>query len=246
MLSRVSVLSLQLSQLPRHNACGCISLQLTWVSYYLRSQPSCPIFTTPSFYTPHTLVGGMGYIASNESALLVSNTTITANVVRACLAFGIERLFVASSACVYPQALQAVTGVAPPLREDQAWPADPQDGYGLEKLYGEELALRAAVGLPPPGLAVRIARFHNVYGPRGSWVGGREKAPAAFLRKALMLRALDRANPAQVRPLEVWGDGSQVRTFCFIDDAVDGVLLLMCSDAATPVNIGSTDGCLNN
>lgn len=183
----------------------------------------------------------MGYISTNESALLVSNTAITLNAVRACIKFGVERLFVASSACVYPQGLQAAVGDALPLREDQAWPADPQDGYGLEKLYGEQLALRAAAGAPSPGLAVRIARFHNVYGPRGSWVGGREKAPAAFLRKALLLRALDRVDIGRRDVLEVWGDGSQVRTFCFIDDAVEGVLKLMTSGATTPVNIGSDE-----
>lgn len=183
----------------------------------------------------------MGYISANESALLVSNTAITANVVHACLKFGVERLFVASSACVYPQGLQTAVSDALPLREEQAWPADPQDGYGLEKLYGEQLALRAAAGSPSPGLAVRIARFHNVYGPRGSWVGGREKAPAAFLRKAALLRALNRADSTHHGVLEVWGDGSQMRSFCYIDDAVDGVLKLMASSVATPVNIGSDE-----
>lgn len=185
-------------------------------------------------------MGGMGYIASNESAILLSNTSITANVVRACLDTCTERLFVASSACVYPVELQSVSGEVPALREDVAWPAHPQDGYGLEKLYGEELAMRAAAA-SGGRLEVRVARFHNVYGPRGTWIGGREKAPAAFLRKALLLRELDAACPGHGYGIEIWGDGCQTRTFCFITDAVTGVLALMCSDVATPVNIGSDE-----
>jgi nucleoside-diphosphate-sugar epimerase len=197
-------------------------------------------------------MGGMGYIAANESALLLSNTAITTNVVRSCVAHGAARLFMASSACVYPVGLQSARGTAPALREEDAWPAQPQDGYGLEKLYAEELAIRAAAGAAHGGgaaahaqpLAVRVARFHNVYGPRGTWVGGREKAPAAFLRKALLLAELDAVAPGHGEGLEVWGDGSQTRTFCYVTDAVAGVLALMCSDApaaASPVNIGSDE-----
>lgn len=185
-------------------------------------------------------MGGMGFIASNEGTILLSNTAITANAVRHALRTGAQRLFVASSACVYPVGLQqgGATGAPPALREEDAWPAQPQDGYGLEKLYGEELAMRAAAGAT---LQVRVARFHNVYGPRGTWVGGREKAPAAFLRKALCLRDLDGAQPGHGLGVEVWGDGAQVRTFCYIDDAVRGALALMCSDVSTPVNIGSDE-----
>ena len=185
-------------------------------------------------------MGGMGYIASNESAILLANTAMTSNTVKHCLRImGAVRLFIASSACVYPVELQSsATGPPPLLGEDDAWPAHPQDGYGLEKLYGEELAMRTALGTP---LEVRIARFHNVYGPHGVWIGGREKAPAAFLRKSLFLRELDKAHPAHGIGLEVWGSGSQMRTFCYITDAVRGVLALVCSDIKTPINIGSNE-----
>jgi nucleoside-diphosphate-sugar epimerase/GT2 family glycosyltransferase len=183
-------------------------------------------------------MGGMGYIAPNISHLMLSNTRITANALQACLDWSAERLFIASSACVYPQTLQTSSGVAPmPLAEDSAWPADPQDGYGMEKLYAEELAIKSAGS----SLSVRIARFHNVYGPRGSWVGGREKAPAAFLRKTLLLRELDECKPNHSQGIQIWGNGSQARTFCYITDAVDGVLSLMSSDLALPVNIGSAE-----
>ena len=183
-------------------------------------------------------MGGMGYIGSNEGAILLSNTAITSNTLKACLQSGVERMFVSSSACVYPVELQTGSGPPPALREEMAWPAQPQDGYGLEKLYGEQLLIRAAVGTK---LEVRVARFHNVYGPRGTWIGGREKAPAAFLRKALFLRELDAAQPTHGMGLEVWGDGSQTRTFCYITDAVSGILALMCSDVSTPVNLGSNE-----
>jgi nucleoside-diphosphate-sugar epimerase len=190
-------------------------------------------------------MGGMGYIASNESELMLVNTAISRNVVEAALAHGATHLLFASSACVYPVGLQGTTMAAeagPPraLQEGDAWPADPQDGYGLEKLYAEELALRCRGA----SLSVRIVRFHNVYGPRGSWVGGREKAPAAFLRKALLLRELDGAAASHGEALQVWGDGTQARTFCYIADAVRGVLAAMCSPATTdlgPVNIGSAE-----
>lgn len=185
-------------------------------------------------------MGGMGYIAANESTILLSNTAITVNVVKACVDSRVDRLFVASSACVYPVELQSASGPPALLREDAAWPAHPQDGYGLEKLYGEEIAMRAAAS-SGSHLQVRVARFHNVYGPRGTWIGGREKAPGAFLRKALFLREMDTILPDSRHGLEVWGDGSQTRTFCFIDDAVRGVLALMCSSVATPVNIGSDE-----
>ena len=184
-------------------------------------------------------MGGMGFIASHEGSLMQSNTAITAAVVAAAVATAVERLFVASSACVYPVGLQGDAAATRALAERDAWPAAPQDGYGLEKLYGEQLAMRAAMG---KALEVRIARFHNVYGPAGAWVGGREKAPAAMLRKVCCLRELDAAGGAPPRTrLELWGDGSQTRTFCYITDAVDGVLALMASDVSQPVNLGSDE-----
>ena len=135
--------------------------------------------------------------------------------------------FYASSACVYNEAKQE-DPENPGLIESDAWPARPQDMYGLEKLYAEEMALAYGRDFP---LNVRIARFHNIYGPRGTWKGGREKAPAAFCRKAITSKT----------EFEMWGDGKQTRSFTFIDDCVEGVLRLTFSDCKVPINLGSTE-----
>jgi len=116
----------------------------------------------------------------------------------------------------------------PGLKEDDAWPAQPQDAYGLEKLVSEEMVLHYEKDF---GIEVRVGRFHNIYGPQGTWKGGREKAPAAFLRKALVSAA----------DFEVWGDGHQTRSFCYVDDCVEGVLRLMRSNFNKPINIGSEE-----
>lgn len=172
-------------------------------------------------------MGGMGFIVSNESVLAFNNTSISMNMLEAARRAGAERFFYSSSACVYNEAKQEDTA-NPGLVESDAWPARPQDMYGLEKLYAEEMALAYGRDFP---IKIRIARFHNIYGPRGTWKGGREKAPAAFCRKAL----------TSTDHFEMWGDGKQTRSFTYIDDCVEGVLRLTFSDCDVPINMGSTE-----
>eukprot|EP01041_Mallomonas_annulata_P011567 gene11567-24187_t len=138
-----------------------------------------------------------------------------------------KRYFYSSTACVYNEALQT-DPANPGLREDMAWPARPQDTYGLEKLYAEEMAIAYAKDFP---IKTRIARYHNVYGPRGTWKGGREKVPAAFCRKAV----------CSTTEFEMWGDGLQTRSFMFIDDCVEGSIRIMLSDCLEPLNLGTDE-----
>jgi len=172
-------------------------------------------------------MGGMGFIQSNHSVILYNNTMISFQMLEAARVNGVKRFFYSSSACIYPENKQLDTN-NPGLKENDAWPALPQDAYGLEKLVTEELCMHYQKDF---GIQVRITRFHNIYGPQGTWKGGREKAPAAFCRKALTSQT----------EFEMWGDGEQTRSFCFIDDAVEGVLRLMRSDYAKPLNIGSDE-----
>lgn len=172
-------------------------------------------------------MGGMGFICSNESVLSFNNTAISMNMLEAARRGGATSFFYASSACVYNEAKQE-DPANPGLIESDAWPARPQDMYGLEKLYSEEMALAYGRDFP---MKIRIARYHNIYGPRGTWRGGREKAPAAFCRKAI----------TSTEHFEMWGDGKQTRSFTFIDDCVEGVLRLMHSDCDVPINLGSTE-----
>jgi len=174
-------------------------------------------------------MGGMGFIQSNHSVILYNNTMISFNMVEACRRNKVKRLFYTSSACVYPEHKQLETDIEP-LKETDAWPAQPQDSYGLEKLVSEELIMHYGRDFP---LEVRIARLHNIYGPNGTWYGGREKAPAAFCRKIIAARSND--------IIEMWGDGKQTRSFCYIDDCVEGILRLMSSDYTKPLNIGSAE-----
>ncbi|EIW62202.1 glycosyltransferase family 2 protein [Trametes versicolor FP-101664 SS1] len=178
-------------------------------------------------------MGGMGTIhASNDFIIYRENHLMTVNLVDACTAAGVRGFFYASSACVYPESLQ-IPGSDVSLAESDVWknpPPRPQGLYGLEKL-ASELVLEQHRS----HMEVRIARFHNVFGPLGSWYGGREKVPAAFLRKAFAVRLSE----AMATTFEVWGDGSQRRSFCFIDDAVEAVLRLLGSDCNEPVNVGS-------
>jgi nucleoside-diphosphate-sugar epimerase len=185
----------------------------------------------------------MGFISNNSSKIMQNNTRITLNAIKACVDNSISRLFLASSACVYPMEIQSDSSLSVKLSEDFAWPANPQDGYGLEKLYAEKLALYAAESAPT--LEIRVARFHNIYGPRGTWFGGREKAPSAFLRKVIAISTIkekaDAWSPDSM-PIEVWGDGQQRRSFLYIEDCVEAVLLLMnsgFSEALNILNIGS-------
>jgi GDP-D-mannose 3',5'-epimerase len=152
---------------------------------------------------------------------------ISFNLVEAARKCGVKRFFYSSSACIYPEYKQMETQIAA-LKESDAWPAQPQDAYGLEKLVTEELCKHYGKDF---GIEFRIARFHNIYGPQGTWKGGREKAPAAFCRKVA----------ASQSEFEMWGDGKQTRSFCFVDDCVEGVLRLMRSDFREPLNIGSEE-----
>jgi GDP-D-mannose 3',5'-epimerase len=172
-------------------------------------------------------MGGMGFIVSNESVLAFNNTAISMNMLEAARRSGSKDFFYASSACVYNEAKQE-DPANPGLIESDAWPARPQDMYGLEKLYAEEMALAYGRDFD---INIRVARFHNIYGPRGTWKGGREKAPAAFCRKALV----------STEHFEMWGDGKQTRSFTFIDDCVEGVLRLMFSTCDVPINLGSCE-----
>merc|ERR1712003_97740 len=172
-------------------------------------------------------MGGMGFIASNESVLSFNNTAISMNMLEAARRNNVRDFFYASSACVYNEAKQEDPN-NPGLIESDAWPARPQDMYGLEKLYAEEMALAYGRDFD---INIRIARFHNIYGPRGTWKGGREKAPAAFCRKVI----------TSTSEVEIWGDGKQTRSFTYIDDCVEGVLRLMNSDCKDVINLGSTE-----
>lgn len=175
-------------------------------------------------------MGGIGYIESHRADCMLS-VVINANLLAAARANGVERYLFASSACVYPVGLQTCAE-AQPLREGDSHPAAPEDGYGWEKLYSEQMCLAfAAEG----AVDTRIVRYHNVYGPHGAFEGGREKAPAAICRKvrdAVRSGSLD---------IEIWGDGEQSRTFLYIDDCVAGTLATMDGELTGPVNLGSTE-----
>mmetsp|Transcript_3592 Transcript_3592/g.4106 ORF Transcript_3592/g.4106 Transcript_3592/m.4106 type:complete len:351 (-) Transcript_3592:1740-2792(-) len=170
-------------------------------------------------------MGGMGFIQSNHSVLFYNNTMISFNVCEAARRNGAKAMFYASSACVYNESKQE-TEDNPGLKESDAWPAQPQDAYGLEKLCSEELYMHYGRDF---NIKARIARFHNVYGPHGTWCGGREKVPAAFMRKALVSDT----------EFEIWGNGKQTRSFCYISDCVEGIMRLMDSDYEKPINLGS-------
>lgn len=172
-------------------------------------------------------MGGMGFIQSNNSVIIYNNTMISFNVMEAVRRNDVKQLLYTSSACVYPEHIQESVD-NPGLKESDAWPAAPQDAYGLEKLYAEEMVTQYGRDF---GIETRIARLHNIYGPYGTWKDGREKAPAAFCRKAI----------CAVDEISMWGDGEQTRSFCLVDDCVEGLLRLMESDHSEPLNIGSEE-----
>ena len=184
-------------------------------------------------------MGGMGTIhPDNDFILYQDNHTMTANILQASIAAGIQRFAYASSACVYPEELQCDHNGVVSLKESDVWaypPPKPQGLYGLEKLASELLIHHFSSRID-----VKIARFHNIYGPKGSWCDGREKAPAALLRKALVSKHLHDDSTQQ---LEIWGDGNQRRSFLYIDDAVEGFLKLLDSNESGPFNIGSDNAC---
>jgi nucleoside-diphosphate-sugar epimerase len=175
-------------------------------------------------------VGGMGFIESNK-ALCMLSVLINTHLLMASRDAGVERFFFSSSACVYPTTMQDSTDVAP-LRETDAYPALAEDGYGWEKLFSERMCRHFAEDF---GLITRIARYHNVYGPHGTYDGGREKAPAAICRKVAQ------AKLSGSDEIEIWGDGEQRRSFMFIDDCLRGTELVMASDVEEPLNVGSAE-----
>lgn len=175
-------------------------------------------------------MGGMGFIESHKLDCSLS-TLMDMHVIQGAVDGGVKKFFYSSSACVYPGYKQDVTDVVA-LKEEDAYPADPEDGYGWQKLYTERLLRHYH---EETDLDVRIARYHNSYGPYGTWDGGREKAPAAICRKVARAK-LDGASY-----LEVWGDGLQTRSFMFVDDCVEGSIRLMASDFSDPLNIGTSE-----
>jgi nucleoside-diphosphate-sugar epimerase len=173
-------------------------------------------------------MGGMGFISFHHAEILHNNSLINIHTIEAARRNGIRRYLYTSSACVYPEYLQEDTEVTP-LREEDAYPAQPQDAYGWEKLIAERLCTHYRQDY---GLDTRIVRFHNIFGPLGTWTGGREKAPAAMCRK------IAEASLSGDPTIEVWGDGEQTRSFCYIDDCVTGLYRLMQSDYREPLNLG--------
>lgn len=173
-------------------------------------------------------MGGMGFISKNHAMIMRDNITININTLEAARRAKVKRYLFTSSACIYPEHLQEKEA-ALPLAEHMAYPANPQDGYGWEKLYTEKLCQYYH---REHGIDMRIVRFHNIYGPLGTWQGGREKAPAALCRKVAQ------AVKEKKDYIEIWGDGKQTRSFCYIDDCIKGLGLLMESGYREPVNLG--------
>jgi GDP-D-mannose 3',5'-epimerase len=173
-------------------------------------------------------MGGMGFISCHHSEILHNNSLINLHTLEAARVQEAERYFYTSSACIYPEYKQTETNVIP-LREEDAYPAMPQDAYGWEKLIAEHLCTHYREDY---GMNTHIVRFHNIFGPNGTWIGGREKAPAALCRKIAVAKLTQ--NPV----IDIWGDGEQTRSFCYIDDCVKGIYKLMQSDYYQPLNLG--------
>ena len=175
-------------------------------------------------------MGGMGFIEHNK-ALCMLSVLINTHMVQAAVKYGVKRYFYSSSACVYNADKQR-TFEAPSLKEEDAYPAMAEDGYGWEKLFSERMCRHFREDY---GLRTRVARFHNVYGPWGTWYGGREKAPAAICRKVIEAKVRGK------HEIEIWGSGVQMRSFMYIDDCVKGIDLIMNSDILEPINLGSNE-----
>jgi nucleoside-diphosphate-sugar epimerase len=175
-------------------------------------------------------MGGMGFIEHHKALCMLSVLTNT-HMLLAASAAGVSRFFYSSSACVYAADKQTSPDVAP-LKESDAYPAMAEDGYGWEKLFSERMCRHFREDF---GLATRVARYHNVYGPHGTWEGGREKAPAAICRK--VIQAKHRREPT----IEIWGDGLQTRSFMYIDDCIHGTLAIAGSEILEPINLGSSE-----
>ena len=176
-------------------------------------------------------MGGMGFISCHHSQILHNNSLINTHTLEAARLNGAKRYFYTSSACVYPEFKQTETDVVP-LKEEDAYPAMPEDGYGGEKLLGERMCRHFREDF---GLQTRVARFHNVYGPLGTWDGGREKAPAAICRKVIDAKVTGR------HEINIWGDGEQTRSFMYIDDCLKGIQMILASHITEPINLGSSE-----
>jgi GDP-D-mannose 3', 5'-epimerase len=173
-------------------------------------------------------MGGMGFISAHHAEILHNNSLISIHTLDAARENGVKRYLYTSSACIYPEHLQEDADVRP-LKEEDAYPACPQDAYGWEKLVTERLCTHYR---EDHGLETRIVRFHNIFGERGTWEGGREKAPAAMCRKVALAKLTGRPE------IEIWGDGEQTRSFCYVEDCVEGIHRLMRSDFRDPLNLG--------
>jgi len=173
-------------------------------------------------------MGGMGFISAHHAQILHNNSLINLHTLEAAHQNGVKRYLYTSSACIYPEHLQVNADVTP-LKEEDAYPAFPQDAYGWEKLVSERLCTHYREDY---GINTRIVRFHNIFGERGTWEGGREKAPAAMCREVALAKLTGNSE------IEIWGDGEQTRSFCYIDDCVEGIFRLMQSDFVEPLNLG--------
>jgi GDP-D-mannose 3', 5'-epimerase len=171
-------------------------------------------------------MGGIGFIEANKAVIMHDNVLINIHMLEAAKQRGVQRYLYTSSACVYPGYRQGSPDVVP-LKEEDAYPADPEDGYGWEKLFSERQCRHYFEDF---GLETRVVRFHNIFGPLGTYDGGREKSPAAICRKVALASDGDE--------IEVWGDGQQTRSYCYIDDCVEGIYRLMRSDCRQPINLG--------
>ena len=197
----------------------------------LREWPSC-LEATRNVHEVYNLaadMGGIGYITASLADIALNNTLINAHMIRAAHENAVSRFLYSSSACVYAADRQREADVRP-LKEEDAYPADPEPGYGWEKLFAEQLCRYACMDY---GLDTRIARFHNVYGPLGTYEGGKEKSPAAICRKV--------AAASDGGEIEVWGDGQQTRSYMYVDDCCEGLLRLMASEYRHPLNLGRDD-----
>jgi GDP-D-mannose 3',5'-epimerase len=198
----------------------------------LRRWDNCLTATRGSIDKVYNLaadMGGIGYITAFHALIACNNTLINAHMLEASRQNGVKRFLFSSSACVYAQSKQKDAEVRP-LREEDAFPAEPEPGYGWEKLYAEELCRYYRQDFH---FDTRIVRFHNVYGPLGTYEGGKEKAPAAICRKVALARGGEE--------IEVWGDGQQTRSFMYVDDCVEGLLRIMVSDYYDALNLGTDE-----
>ncbi len=196
----------------------------------LRRWENCLIATrgVDHVYALAADMGGMGFISSHHAEILHNNSLINLHTLDAARENGVKKYLYTSSACIYPEHLQENANVTP-LKEEDAYPAYPQDAYGWEKLISERLC---KLYREDYGIETRTVRFHNIFGEKGTWDGGREKAPAALSRKIAMAKLTGN------HQIEIWGDGEQTRSFCYIDDCVDGIYRLMMSDFSEPLNLG--------